>query len=159
MSKRSPLRKRLRNESGQSILTFMLIAMLVLVLTIGLLHDLGALAVAQVRAQDAADLAVQDAVRQGLDLNAFYAGQQISLTSGAVPLAQQRLRTYYGAREGEIELLNLYLTRPDARHWTLTLEARLEVPTRFLSWVGIPHIERYLRATAVPAFGAEQEGQ
>ncbi len=143
-------------EVGQSLTAFMLIAALGMLLIIGLLYDAGAVAVAQVRAQDAVDLAAQEAAK-ALDTSAFYRSQRIALRADAPALAQQHLQDYYP--EGRLTVTGLYLTQPDARHWALTLTTRVDVPMRFLRMIGIRRVQRHLRAVAVPAFGANQEGQ
>ena len=150
------MRKMLRDTRGQSITTTVLLMVPVLLLAIGVLYDAGAVAIAQVRVQDAADLAVQDAVKY-LDYGAFYAGQQVTVSTEAVSVAQQRLAENYP--EGTVNLTGLFLTWPDARHVALHLHAYTEIPTRFLWLVGINSIERRVQAVAVPSFGAEGEGQ
>ena len=149
--------KRMWHDTrGQSITTTVLLMVPVLLLAIGLLYDAGAVAIAQVKVQDAADLAVQDAVKY-LDYGAFYAGQQVTVSTEAVYVAQQRLAEYYP--EGTVNLTGLSLLWPDAKHVALHLAANTEIPTRFLWLVGIDSIERRVQAVAVPSFGSEGEGQ
>ncbi len=150
------IRKMWRDTRGQSITTTVLLMVPVLLLAIGILHDAGAVALAQVRVQDAADLAVQDAVKY-LDYGAFYAGQRVTVSTEAVAMARQRLAEYYP--EGVVNLTGLSLMYPDAKHVALRLDANTEIPTRFLWLVGISSIERRFQAVAVPAFGSEGEGQ
>ncbi len=148
--------KIVNREAGQSLTAFMLIAALGMLLIIGLLYDAGAVAVAQVRAQDAADLAVQEAAKQ-LDMRGFYGSQQIRLAADAPAVAQQYLAQAYP--EGNLTLTGLYVTRPDSRHWAITLTARVAIPMRFLRMIGIRRIERNIRTVGVATFGANQEGQ
>lgn len=150
------INKMWRDTRGQSITTTVLLMVPVLLLAIGLLYDAGAVAIAQVRVQDAADLAVQDAVKY-LDYGAFYAGQRVTVSPEAVYMAQQRLAEYYP--EGAVSLTGLSLRWPDVSHVALHLQAHTEIPTRFLWLVGINSIERRVQAVAVPAFGSEGEGQ
>ena len=89
-NRKSRIQNLKSDETGQSLTVLVLVASLAMLLIVGLLHDAGAVAVAQVQAQAAADLAVQEAAKE-LDLAAFYAGQRVTLTSGALQLAQQRL--------------------------------------------------------------------
>jgi len=148
-------RRLFRDESGQSITVLVIIASLAMLLIIGLLHDGGAVAVAQVQAQAAADLAAQEAVKN-LDLGAFYSGQRIELTAGALAIAQQRLAEYY---TGPLTLTILEVVYPNRHNVAVRLEARLLVPTPYLRMIGIARIERSIQTVAVPAFGNEYEGQ
>ncbi len=133
----------------------MLLMMPVLLLMLGLVYDLGAIAIAQSAGQDAADLAVQDAVKY-LTTPAFYARQEVQLSQGAVSAAGHYLEHYTG---GQARLTGLTLVRPNRSHWALQLEAEIEIPLRFLRLIGIPTATRRLQAVAVPAFGIQREGQ
>ncbi len=154
-NRKSAIRNLKSDESGQSITVLVIIASLAMLLIIGLLHDGGAVAVAQVQAQAAADLAAQEAVKN-LDLGAFYSGQRIELTAGALAIAQQRLAEYY---QGPLTLTTLEVVYPNRHNVAVRLEARLLVPTPYLRMIGIPRIERRIQTVAVPAFGNEREGQ
>lgn len=154
-NRKSRIQNLKSDETGQSLTVLVLVASLAMLLIVGLLHDAGAVAVAQVQAQAAADLAVQEAAKE-LDLAAFYAGQRVTLTSGALQLAQQRLTEYY---TGPLQLTGLGLEQPTSRHVAIRLTARLVVPTPYLRLIGIPTIERHIQAVAVPAFGNQWEGQ
>ncbi len=147
-------RSKLADERGQSLLAPAILWAFALTLIIGLVFDLGAVAIAQVRAQDAADLAVQEAAKT-LDLSNFGAGQEIVLSSAAVGRARSCLAEY---SNGHVTLTRLVLYQPDARHWALQLDGEIHIKMRFLSWVGIDEVERRVHAQAVPAFGAESEG-
>ncbi len=147
--------RHLRRPAGQSLLTQTLILIPVFLLLIGLVYDLGALAIAQAAGQDAADLAVQDAAKH-ISPGAFYAHQEVRVSSRAFELAADRLATY---GRGQARLTGLWLVRPDDRHLALWLEAEIEIPLQFLQLVGIPTATRRIRASAVPAFGIRHEGE
>jgi hypothetical protein len=149
------LLRRLRRTDGQSLLTQTLILTPIFLLMIGLVYDLGAIAIAQAAGQDAADLAVQDAAKY-ISQSAFYAKQEVAVGPGAFDLAVQRLGTY---SNGQAQFRGLWLVRPDDRHLALWLEAEIEVPLPFLRLVGIPTATRRIRASAVPAFGIRYEGE
>jgi hypothetical protein len=149
------LRKLYRSEEGQSLLTQTLVIVPVFLLMMGLIFDLGAVAIAQSAGQDAADLAVQDAAKH-ISRDAFYAQQEVGVSPVAFSLAAQQLQTY---SRGQARLLGLWLVRPDDRHLALWLEAEIEIPLRFLRLVGISSATRRIRASAVPAFGIRYEGE
>jgi hypothetical protein len=147
--------RKLRRPEGQSLVTQMLILVPVLLLMIGLIFDLGAVAIAQAAGQDAADLAVQDAAKH-ISRDAFYARQEVAVSVVAFDLAARQLDVY---SRGQARLLGLWLVRPDDRHLALWMEAEIEIPLRFLRLVGIPTATRRIRASAVPAFGIRREGE
>jgi len=147
--------RKLRRPEGQSLVTQTLILVPVLLLMIGLIFDLGAVAIAQAAGQDAADLAVQDAAKY-IATGAFYRNQEIIVGPAAFELAAGRLHTY---SRGRARLLGMWLVRPDDRHRAIWLEAEIEVPLRFLRLVGMPTATRRIRASAVPAFGIRREGE
>jgi hypothetical protein len=147
--------RKLRRPAGQSLLTQTLILIPVFLMLIGLVYDLGALAIAQAAGQDAADLAVQDAAKH-ISRRAFYANQEVGVSPGAFDLAAHRLKAY---SRGQARLTGLWLVRPDDRHLALWLEAEIEIPLQFLQLVGIPTATRRIRASAVPAFGIRHEGE
>jgi len=143
------------DEKGQSLLLQATLWAFMLTLIIGLVYDLGAVAVAQVQAQDAADLAVQEAAK-ALNATDFGATQEVRLSPAAVNLARARLVEYSG---GRVTLTHLAVVHPDARHWALQLDGEVRVKMRFLAWIGIPKITRQVHARAIPAFGVEMEGE
>jgi hypothetical protein len=149
------LARRLRRPEGQSLLTQTLLLVPVLLLMIGLIFDLGAVAIAQAAGQDAADLAVQDAAKH-ISRDAFYTNQEVAVSVVAFDLAARQLDVY---SRGQARLLGLWLVRPDDRHLALWMEAEIEIPLRFLRLVGIPTAKRRIRASAVPAFGIRREGE
>jgi hypothetical protein len=146
---------KLHRPEGQSLVTQMLILVPVLLLMIGLVFDLGAVAIAQAAGQDAADLAVQDAAKH-ISRDAFYTRQEVAVSVVAFDLAARQLDVY---SRGQAHLLGLWLVRPDDRHLALWMEAEIEIPLRFLRLVGIPTAKRRIRASAVPAFGIRREGE
>ncbi len=150
------LRRLLRDERGQSITIMVLFLLPVLLLAVGLLVDLSHVAVGQVRAQDAVDLAAQDAAKE-LDAGSFVVRQQVRLQPGALQVAQARAREYAGG--DWLTVTDLSLIYPDARHVAVYLAGEVEIPTRFMGLIGIRTITRRVAAVAVPAFGITGEGQ
>jgi len=131
--------------------TLMLVLLaLTLVLVVGLENDLGRVAVAQTIAQDAADLAVQDAAKE-IDVAHFAATQEVILTPDAVYVASYWVDWMTG---GRMQVTGLYTT-PEGE---VVLEGQVEVETRFLGMIGIPKIYRRVVAVARPRFGAQEEG-
>ena len=147
--------RRLRRPEGQSLLTQTLLLIPVLLLMIGLIFDLGAVAIAQTAGQDAADLAVQDAAKH-ISRAGFYANQEVGVSPAAFDLAAHQLHVY---SRGQARLRGLWLVRPDDRHLALWLEAEIEIPLHFLRLVGLSTATRRIRAAAVPAFGIRHEGE
>jgi hypothetical protein len=143
------------DDRGQTLLTQTLLLVPLLILMIGLVYDLGGLAIAQARAQDAADLAVQDAAKY-LHVGSFYAGQEVRISQASVEVASRQAQAYSG---GDLALRRLYLVRPDSRHTGLVLEGETTIPMRFLWLIGIPEAERRVQAMAVLSFGIEAEGE
>jgi len=147
--------KKRKNESGQSLVVMVLLLLPVLLALIGLACDLGAIAVAQVRAQDAADMAVQDAVK-ALDVQAYLVRQEIVLSPEAVAVAQRRLTEATGDR---VRLTQLAIIYPQARQPALYLVGEVTVETPFLRWlIGRPTVVRQVQALGVPAYGLESAG-
>ena len=145
-----------RDERGQSITIMALFLLPVLLLAVGLLVDLSHVAVGQVRAQDAVDLAAQDAAKE-LDVGSFTVRQEVRLHPGALQVAQARVREYTGG--DWLVLTQLSLFYPDARHVAVYVAGEVEIPTRFLWLLGIRTITRRVEAIAVPALGITGEGQ
>ncbi len=139
----------LADERGQSLVVMLLLLVPVLVLVIGLVHDLGNVAAAQTIAQDAADLAVQDAAKQ-IDLAHYQTTQEILLAPDALTVASWWVDY---ATSGQMQVLNLYATEGD-----IVLEGQVTVRTNFLDAIGIPVIHRRVVAVARPRFGAQGEG-
>ncbi len=140
----------LRDERGQSLVVMLLLLVPVLVLVIGLVHDLGNVAAAQTIAQDAADLAVQDAAKQ-IDLDHYETMQEILLAPDALVVARWWVTQTTGS---QMQVLHLYTTLEDE----IVLEGQVTVRTRFLSAIGISTIQRRVVAVARPRFGAQGEG-
>jgi hypothetical protein len=143
----------LNDERGQSIVVMLLLLVPLLVLVIGLVHDLGNVAAAQTIAQDAADLAVQDAAKQ-IDTAHYQATQEILLAPDALTVASWWVDYATG---GQMQVLNLYVST-DGIDAAIVLEGQVTVRTRFLDVIGIPVIHRRVVAVARPRFGAQDEG-
>jgi uncharacterized membrane protein len=131
-----------------TVLALLLVPALVLV--IGLVSDLGRVATAQTIAQDAADLAVQDAAKQ-IDVEHFAATQEIVLAPDAVHVAAYWVDW---TTEGRMQVTDLYTTLDGQ----IVLEGQVEVKTHFLGMIGIPKIYRRVVAVARPRYGIQQEG-
>lgn len=138
------------DERGQSIVVMLLLLIPILILVIGLVYDLGNVAAAQTVAQDAADLAAQDAAKQ-IDVQHFLETQEVVLAPDAVWVASWWV-DYVTA--GRMQLLNLYTTAEGQ----IVLKGQVAVDTRFLGVVGIPTVRRQVLAIARPRFGAQNEG-
>ena len=140
----------LPDERGQSIVVMLLLLIPILVLVIGLVYDLGNVAAAQTIAQDAADLAVQDAAKQ-IDLAHFVDTQEVILAPDAVRVASWWVDYM---TDGRMQLLDLYTTAEGQ----IVLTGQVVVKARFLGMVGIPVIRRRVVAIARPRYGAQKEG-
>jgi hypothetical protein len=140
----------LHDERGQSITVMLILLIPLLVLVIGLVYDLGNVAAAQTIAQDAADLAAQDAAKQ-IDAEHFAATQEVILSPDALWYASFWVDYMTG---GAMDVTNLYTT-PDGQ---VVLEGQVTVRTRLLGMIGLPAIRRRVVAVARPRFGAQKEG-
>ena len=140
----------LYDEQGQSIVAILLLLIPVLILVIGLVYDLGNVAAAQTVAQDAADLAAQDAAKQ-IDVGHFLETQEVILAPDAVWVASWRVDY---VTSGRMQLLDLYTTAEEQ----IVLNGQVAVKTRFLGVIGIPTVHRRVEAIARPRFGAQKEG-
>ncbi len=138
------------DERGQSIVVMLLLLIPLLILVIGLVYDLGNVAAAQTVAQDAADLAAQDAAKQ-IDVGHFLDTQEVILAPDAVWVASWWVDY---VTDGRMQLLDLYTTEEGQ----IVLKGQVAVKTRFLSVIGIPTVHRRVEAIARPRFGAQNEG-
>jgi hypothetical protein len=147
---RSAKTSPLYDERGQSIVLTLLLLIPILVLVIGLVYDLGNVAAAQTVAQDAADLAAQDAAKQ-IDVQHFLETQEVILAPDAVWVAAWWVDDMTAGRR---QLLQLYTTAQGQ----IVLQGEVAVETRFLGVVGISVVRRQVVAIARPRFGAQNEG-
>jgi hypothetical protein len=138
------------DERGQSVVVMLLLLIPILVLIIGLVYDLGNVAAAQTIAQDAADLAVQDAAKQ-IDLAHFVDTQEVILAQGATWVASWWVDYM---TDGRMQVLDLYTTAEGQ----IFLTGQVVVKMRFLWMIGIPTIHRRVVAIARPRHGAQKEG-
>jgi hypothetical protein len=137
------------DERGQSLVVMLLLLVPLLVLVIGLVHDLGNVAAAQTIAQDAADLAAQDAAKQ-IDVAHYATTQEVILSPDALFVAGWWVDYVTG---GRMRVTDLYATMDGE----IVLEGEVTVSTGFLSLVGIPVVHRRVVAIARPRFGAQEE--
>ncbi|NWG32712.1 MAG: hypothetical protein HXY29_14655 [Rhodocyclaceae bacterium] len=119
-------------------------------LLIGLMSDLGKLALAEVRAHDAVELAVQDAANY-LDPNAFFGGQAVRLGARATWQANDVASRLTGGR------VRLDGATFAAGGRALLASAEVEVPLRWMARVGVPVGRRAFQAAAMPAYGLQVE--
>ena len=142
------MRKRL--EQGQATLIFALGLIVLMWLLIGLMDDLGRLALAEVRAHDAAELAVQDAANS-IDPNAFFGGQAVRLSARATWQANGVASRLTGGR------VSLEGVTVAAGGRVLLASAEVEVPLRWMARVGVPVGRRAFQVAAMPAYGLQVE--
>jgi len=140
-----------RDQRGQSYTTMFLLALPLLIVIIGMVYDLSNVAIAQTMAQNAADLAAQEAAKQ-INVGHFLAHQQIVLAPEALAIANA---TVAAMTDGQMTVRNLQLLDGGRR---IYLEGEVRVHTLILPLIGISEVRREVRAVAEPAFGIQQEG-
>jgi hypothetical protein len=138
-------------ESGQSFIVMLLVILPVLLLVLGVTHDLGNAAAAVVIAQNAADLAAHEAAKL-IDVAYFVEWEEVRLRPQAALVAQQVADDLTGGA-----------FRVDAvfTHDTIVVvEGHVVVQTPFLRvFLGIPSIARAVQGVAEIAHGAEVAGE
>ena len=140
--------KRRRYEEGQAVLAFAIGIVVIMWLLIGLMDDLGRLALAEIRALDAVELAVQDAANE-IDMAAFTGGQRIAISPYAASHAQ--------ATAGQLSGGLVTLTGIGYQGQRLTASATLELPMRWMGKVGVPVGRRTFDVSASAAYGLQVE--
>jgi hypothetical protein len=129
----------------------LLVILPVLLLVLGITYDLGNAAAMVTIAQNAADLAAQEAGKM-IDLNSFAYSQQIGLRPEAALVAQQVADDLTG---GAFVVDGVYLQGN-----IVQVEGRVSVRTPFLgAFLGIPRMTRRVTATAQAFYGIERPGQ
>ena len=139
------------DQRGQSYTTMFLLALPLLIVIIGMAYDLSNVAIAQTMAQNAADLAAQEAAKQ-IDVPHFLAHQQVILAPDALAVANA---TAAGMTDGRMIVRSLRLLDGGRR---IYLEGEVRVKMLILPLIGISEVRREVRAVAEPAFGIQQEG-
>jgi uncharacterized membrane protein len=139
------------DERGQSFVVMLLVVLPLLLLLLAVTHDLGNAAAGVTIAQNAADLAAQEAGKL-VDVDHFTRWQELRLRPEAGLVAQQVADDLTGGA-----------FRVDAvtvRGTFVTVEGRVRVRTPFLRvFLGVPAITRPVQATAEIAHGTERAGE
>jgi len=145
------MRRLMRGEEGQSFTVMFLIMLPILLLVLGISHDLGNVAAGAVIAQNAADLAAQEAGKR-VDVGHFAQYQEIRLRPEAGLVAQQVADDLTG---GAFRVDAVYVQGD-----VVVVEGRVNVRTPFLrAFLGIPHVTRPVQGVAEAAHGAEGWGE
>jgi len=140
----------LESERGQSFTLMLLVILPVLVLVFGLVYDLGNVAAGVSIAQNAADLAAQEAGKL-IDVTYYMTYQDIRLRPEAALVAQQVADEMTG---GAFVVDGVYVDGEFIR-----VEGRVSVRTPFLdTFLGRRNITRPVVGIAEAAYGIEQEG-
>ncbi len=136
------------SERGQSFVVMLLIIMPLLLLVLGTAYDLGNAAAGVVIAQNAADLAAQEAGKL-VDVDYFAGWEEVRLRPEALLVAQQVADDLTG---GAFVVDAVY-----TRGRLAVVEGRVSVRTPFLrTFLGIRRITRPVQGVAEAAHGAEQ---
>lgn len=139
-------------ERGQSFVVMLLIVLPVLLLALGVAHDLGNAAAGVTVAQNAADLAAQEAGKL-VDVEYMAQWGEVRLRPEAVWVAQVVADEITG---GAFQVDGVYVVERDL----VLVEGRLSVRTPFLhTFLGIPRLTRSVQGVAQAAHGAEREGE
>lgn len=139
------------NESGQSFTVMLLLILPVLLLILGLAHDLGNVAAGVTIAQNAADLAAQEAGKL-VDVDYFVEWQEMRLRPAAALVAQQVADDMTG---GAFVIDNVTIQGN-----LVTVEGRVGVHTPFLgAFLGIEQVVRPVQAAAEAEYGVEMAGE
>jgi uncharacterized membrane protein len=140
----------LRNERGQSFILMLLVILPLLILVFGLAYDLGNVAAGVSIAQNAADLAAQEAAKM-VDVTHYVTYQDVRLRPEAALVAQQVADEMTG---GAFVVDGVYVDGEFIR-----VEGRVAVRTPFLeTFLGRRNVTRPVAGIAEAAYGIEQEG-
>lgn len=148
---KSPNPETGRAECGQSFVVMLLVIMPLLLLVLGTAYDLGNAAAGVVIAQNAADLAAQEAGKM-VDVGHFVGREEVRLRPQATLVAQQVADELTG---GAFVVDGVYISGQ-----LVVVEGRVSVRTPFLRvFLGIRRITRPVQGVAEAAHGAEREGE
>jgi hypothetical protein len=140
----------LGGERGQSFTAQLLVILPLLILLFGIVYDLGNVAAGVSIAQNAADLAAQEAGKM-VDVNYYMTYQDIRLRPEAVYVVHSIAGEM---TEGAFVVEAVYLDQA-----TVMVRGRVAVRTPFLeTFIGRRNITRPVVGTAEAAYGIEQEG-
>jgi uncharacterized membrane protein len=140
-----------RDESGQSFITMLLVLLPLLLLILGVTHDLGNVAAGVTIAQNAADLGAHEAAKL-VDVTYFTQWEEVRLRPQARAVAQQMADDLTG---GAFWVDGVYV-----QGRFVVVEGRVTVRTPFLNtFLGVPGITRPVQAVAETAHGTEMLGE
>jgi hypothetical protein len=147
---RTNYRRLLLGQRGQSFTAQLLVILPLLVLLFGLVYDLGNVAAGVSIAQNAADLAAQEAGKM-VDVGHYMTYQEIRLRPEAAVVAQSIADEL---TQGAFVVDGLYVDGPH-----VLVEGRVAVRTPFLeTFMGRRAITRPVIGLAEAAYGIEQQG-
>jgi hypothetical protein len=140
-----------RDESGQSFITMLLVLLPLLLLILGVTHDLGNAAAGVTIAQNAADLAAHEAAKL-VDVTYFTEWEEVRLRPQAHAVARQVASDLTG---GAFWLDVVYV-----QERFVVVEGRVTVRTPCLdTFLGVPGITRPVQGVAETAHGTEAPGE
>lgn len=135
------------SESGKTFIVMLLVILPVLLLVLGVAHDLGNAAVGVTIAQNAADLGAQEAGKV-IDAGYFAQYQEIRLRQPEAAYAAADVAA--DLTEGTFQVDDVYI-----RNSVVVVEGRVTVRTPFLrTFLGIPSITRQVQGVAEAAYRA-----
>ncbi|HIQ01104.1 MAG TPA: hypothetical protein EYH30_03085 [Anaerolineales bacterium] len=139
-------------ERGQSFVVMLLVILPVLLLALGVAHDLGNAAAGVTIAQNAADLAAQEAGKL-VDVGYMAEWGEVRLRPEAAMVAQQVADDLTG---GAFQVEGVYVVGRNL----VVVEGRVSVRTPFLrAFLGVPRLTRPVMGVAEAAHGAEGRGE
>jgi uncharacterized membrane protein len=144
-------RELLQEERGQSFTAMLLIVLPLLLLVLGVAYDLGNVAAGVTVAQNAADLAAQEAGKM-VDVDYFIEWEEVRLREEAGMVAQQVADDLTG---GAFQVDAVYVEEN-----VVIVEGRVRVRTPFLdTFMGRSGVVRPVQGVARAAHGTEMEGE
>ncbi len=142
----------LLDERGQSFVVMFLILLPLLLLVLGVAHDLGNAAAGTAIAQDAADLGAQEAAKL-VDVGYLEHHQAVAVRPEALMVAQM---VADDLTSGAFRVDRVYV----ARRNLVVVEGRVSIRTPFLdAFLGIPRITRPVMGVAEAAHGVAGRGE
>jgi len=142
----------LADEKGQSFIVLFVILLPLLLLVLGVAHDLGNAAAGTAVAQNAADLAAQEAAKV-VDVGRLAHRQVVGLQPTALTVAQA---VADDLTAGAFRVDRVYVARQNL----VVVEGRVSIRTPFLeAFLGIPRITRPVMGVAEAAHGTERGGE
>ncbi len=148
---RNPEPETCNPENGQSFIVMLLVVLPLLLLVLGVAYDLGNAAAGVTIAQNAADLAAQEAAKL-VDVGYFVQYQEVRLRPEAATVAQQMAEEMTG---GAFVVEGVYVEDE-----VVVVTGRVSVQTPFLhTFLGVPRLTRPVESYARLYHGAEREGE